>query len=63
MKREYIVRAVAGSLVLISSILGYILSPYWLFITMFVGLNLLQSSFTAFCPLEMFLKKYTIGKE
>jgi len=56
MKREYIIRAVAGSLVLISVILTLLVSNYWLILTAFVGLNLLQSSFTRFCPLEYILK-------
>lgn len=53
--RERIVRAVAGSMVLLSLTLGWFVSPYWLLLTAFVGLNLLQSSFTRFCPLEKIL--------
>ena len=56
MKKEYIIRAVAGSLVLISVVLTLLVSSYWLILTAFVGLNLLQSSFTRFCPLEYILK-------
>ena len=53
--RERIVRAVAGSLVLLSVTLGWFVNPYWLLLTAFVGLNLLQSSITRFCPLEKIL--------
>lgn len=55
--RERIVRAVAGTMVLISIILAHFVSIYWLGLTAFVGLNLLQSSFTHFCPLEKILDK------
>ncbi|MFA6073614.1 MAG: DUF2892 domain-containing protein [Candidatus Woesearchaeota archaeon] len=46
------VRFIAGSLVLISSILAYFYSKNWLFLTMFVGLNLIQYSFTNWCLME-----------
>nr|BFD65698.1 DUF2892 domain-containing protein [Bdellovibrio sp. HAGR004] len=51
------IRAFAGTFILISVALAYFYSPYWLFFTVFVGLNLLQSSFTKFCPLEIILRK------
>jgi hypothetical protein len=50
------VRLVAGSIVLISVSLSLI-NPNWLFLTAFVGLNLLQSAFTNWCPLIVLLKK------
>ncbi len=53
--RERIVRAVAGSLVLVSLALTYFVSLNWLWLGVFVGVNLLQSSFTKFCPLEKIL--------
>ena len=53
----------AGVFVLASVLLAHYHSPYWLWFTAFVGFNLLQSSFTNFCPLEMILKKLGIGKE
>lgn len=56
MSKENIVRAVAGSVILTSVVLTVLVSPYWLILTSFVGLNLLQSSFTKFCPLECVLK-------
>lgn len=51
------IRAFAGTFILISVALAHFHSPYWLFFTVFVGLNLLQSSFTKFCPLEIILRK------
>lgn len=51
------IRALAGTFVLISVTLAHFYSSYWLLFTVFVGLNLLQSSFTRFCPLEIFLRK------
>jgi hypothetical protein len=51
------VMAFAGSMVLVSVTLGYWVSPYWLLLTVFVGLNLLQASFTRFCPLALILRK------
>lgn len=59
--KERIIRAVAGSIILISLALAYFVHVYWLGLTMFVGLNLLQSSFTRFCPLEKILDKAGIG--
>jgi len=57
MSMENTIRAFAGSFVLISLALGYFVSPYWFLFTAFVGVNLLQSAFTHFCPLEIILKK------
>lgn len=51
------IRAFAGTFILISLALSQYHSPNWLWFTAFVGANLLQSSFTRFCPLEMILKK------
>jgi len=51
------IRAFAGAFILISLSLAYFQSEMWLLFTAFVGLNLLQSSFTGFCPLEIVLKK------
>ncbi len=47
----------AGAMVLLSLLLAHFVSPYWLWFTAFVGANLLQSSFTGFCPLAIVLKK------
>jgi hypothetical protein len=57
MCNDNIIRRFAGAFVLISVALGYWVSPAWLLFTAFVGVNLLQSSFTAFCPLERILSR------
>ena len=44
------VRLIAGVIILVSLALAYYFSPYWLWLTAFVGLNLLQSAFTNWCP-------------
>jgi len=54
---DRIVLAFAGSMVLLSLALATLFSPYWLLLATFVGLNLLQSAFTGFCPLAIILKK------
>ena len=56
MSIDRIVLAFAGSVVLLSIALTLFVSSWWLLLTGFVGLNLLQSSFTGFCPLAMMLK-------
>jgi hypothetical protein len=61
--KERIVRAVAGTMVLVSITLAYFVNTYWLGIAAFVGVNLLQSSFTRFCPLELILDKAGISKK
>ncbi len=48
--KERIVRAVAGSLVLMSIVLTNTVNINWIWLAVFVGVNLLQSSFTKFCP-------------
>jgi hypothetical protein len=61
MKMHLIIRRFAGAFILISLVLAHYHSLYWLWFTAFVGFNLLQSSFTNFCPLEMILKKAGVG--
>ena len=51
------VLAFAGMMVLASVALVYLVSPWWLLLTAFVGLNLLQSSVTGFCPAAMVFRK------
>lgn len=58
MNIERAVLAFAGLVVLISLTLGYFVSPYWLFLTAFAGLNLLQAAFTGFCPAAMIFKAF-----
>lgn len=60
MNIDRIVMAFAGSVVLLSLLLSHYHSPVWLWLTTFVGANLLQASFTGFCPLAMVLKKMHI---
>ena len=55
MNSERIVRRVAGVFVLASLGLGWWVHPAWFLATAFVGMNLLQSSFTGFCPLDSIL--------
>jgi len=50
------VRLMAGVIVLVSLALAYYFSPYWLWLTAFVGLNLLQSAFTNWCPAMSILR-------
>lgn len=52
----------AGSVILITLALAQVHSANWLWVTAFVGFNLLQSSFTGLCPLVMLLKRLGIGK-
>ena len=61
MKLEPTLRVIAGVVVLASLALGYFVSPYWHLFTAFVGLNLLQSAFTRWCPMETFLAKLGVG--
>lgn len=57
MNIDRIVFAFAGSMILISVLLAWLVSPLWMLLAAFVGLNLLQSAFTGFCPLAMVLRK------
>ncbi len=57
MTLERAVRVLAGTMVLISAALAYWVSPWWLILTAFIGLNLIQSAFTGFCPAEKILGK------
>lgn len=54
---ENAIRALAGTLVLVGTILAWKVHPGWLILPGFVGANLLQSAFTHFCPAEIILKK------
>jgi hypothetical protein len=49
--------ATAGVIILASVALSQVHSPYWLLLTAFVGLNMLQAAFTGFCPLALVLKR------
>ena len=62
MRMHYIIRGIAGTFVLASLALGYLVSPWWYLFTAFVGLNLLQSSFTRWCLMENILEKAGIAQ-
>ena len=49
----------AGFMVLLSLALTYFVHPAWMLLTIFVGLNMIQSAFTGFCPAAMLFK--TLG--
>ncbi|MBS0316739.1 MAG: DUF2892 domain-containing protein [Proteobacteria bacterium] len=57
MNIDRMVMRFAGSVVILSLALTYFFSPWWLLLALFVGLNLLQASFTGFCPLARILAK------
>lgn len=63
MRMHYLIRRIAGVFVLGSLALGYWASPWWYLFTAFVGLNLIQSSFTRWCLIEDILRKGGIGSE
>ena len=54
---DRIIRRFAGAFIILSVALGWSVDRRWFLFTGFVGLNLLQSSFTAFCPLEKILAR------
>jgi hypothetical protein len=54
------VLAFAGVVVLISLALAELYSPYWLLLTAFAGLNMIQASFTGFCPAALAFKRLGI---
>ena len=60
---ENVIRRFAGIMILGSLALGWFVHPGWYGLTTFVGLNLLQSSFTGFCPLEMMLRRIDPTRE
>ena len=51
------VLAFAGSVILLSVLLTWTVSPWWALLTVFAGVNMLQSTFTGFCPAAMFFRK------
>ncbi|MFN7137139.1 MAG: DUF2892 domain-containing protein [Thermomonas sp.] len=57
MNLDRAVMAFAGVMILISVLLVHFVSPWWLLFTAFIGLNMLQASFTGFCPAAMIFKK------
>ena len=57
MSIERALRLIAGLVILVSLVLFHFHSPYWLFFTAFVGLNLLQSGFSDWCPMIPILER------
>jgi hypothetical protein len=57
MNIDRVVLAFAGLMVLTSLALAWFVSPYWMLLGAFVGLNLFQSAFTGFCPLAILLRR------
>jgi hypothetical protein len=62
MTMENMIRAIAGTFVLVSLALGYFVNHYWFLFTAFVGVNLLQSAFTHWCLMEKILAKVGLAK-
>ena len=63
MSLHYRIRAIAGTFVLASLALGWWVSPWWFLFTAFVGVNLLQSSFTKWCLMENILESLGLAGE
>ena len=61
MNLDRAVLAFAGIMILISVALVHFVSPWWWLLTVFVGLNLLQASFTGFCPAALVFRKLGIS--
>jgi len=57
MNIDRIILAFAGTIVLVSMVLGLYITPIWFALTGFVGLNMIQAAFTGFCPLAIILKR------
>jgi hypothetical protein len=57
MKIDDLIRLLAGSVTLLGVALTYFVSPWWLLLPTFVGLNLIQSVFTGFCPPSLVLRR------
>ena len=56
-------RLVAGMFIVLSVVLGHTVSPYFLLFTVFIGLNLLQSAFSSWCPMMSILAKLGLRKD
>lgn len=52
MKSDAFIRVLAGLMILLSVAVAHFVGPWWLLLTCFVGVNLIQSAFTGFCPPE-----------
>jgi hypothetical protein len=54
---ESAVYMLAGTMILLGMVLAWFVSPWFLLLTAFVGVNLVQSAFTGFCPAEIIFRK------
>jgi hypothetical protein len=61
MNLDRAVLAFAGLVVLVSLSLGWLVSPYWLLLAAFAGVNMIQAAFTGFCPAAIVFKKLGVG--
>ena len=62
MSMEKMIRVMAGTFILMSVALAIWVNPWWLIWTMLIGVNLVQSAFTGWCPAEIILKKLGLPK-
>jgi hypothetical protein len=60
MNVERMLRMIAGSLILVSVFLAQTVNPAWYWFIAFIGLNLLQSAFTNWCPMMAILRKFGV---
>jgi len=60
---ERIIRAIAGTFIMVSLVLGWWVSSWWFLFTAFVGANLFQSAFTKWCLMEDILEKLGVAKK
>ena len=63
MNIDRLVMRFAGSVIILSVALAHFHSLWWLLLTLFVGANLLQSSFTGFCPLALILRRLGVATD
>ena len=54
------VMAFAGLMILLSVVLSWLVSPYWMLFTVFIGLNMLQAAFTGFCPAALIFRWFGV---
>ena len=59
---ERTLRGIAGTFLLISLLLAHYVSPNWLWFTAFIGLNLLQSAFSNWCPMMWILERFGVKR-
>jgi len=62
MSMDRLILAIAGTFIVVSVVLSQYHSPYWLYFTAFIGLNLLQASFTGWCPMVTLLRLLGVKK-